>query len=70
MGGTPGTLIYEPPGDIHTLIVNDPEGMTTLFVLEGVVQYLNDDDTIKYQDDIFAKMERYYRYCRSRGLNR
>jgi hypothetical protein len=64
----PGTLIYEPPGDIHTLVVDDPEGMTTLFVLEGVVQYLNDDDSIKYQDDIFAKMERYYRYCREQGI--
>lgn len=42
--------------------------MTTLFVLEGVVQYLNDDDTVKYQDDIFAKMERYYTYCREQGI--
>ncbi len=64
----PGTLIYEPPGDIHTLVVDDPEGMTTLFVLEGVVQYLNDDDTINYQDDIFSKMERYYTYCRENGI--
>jgi hypothetical protein len=64
----PGTLVYEPPGDIHTLIVDDPEGMTTLFVLEGVVQYLNDDDSIKYQDDLFSKMERYYHYCREQGI--
>ena len=64
----PGTFFYEPPGDIHTLYVDDPNGMMTLLVLSGVVQYIDDDDNLIYQDDIFAKMERYLRYCREQGL--
>src|SRR5579872_4484816 len=47
----PGTLIYEPPGDIHTLVVDEEQdGMVTLFLLEGVVQYLDDADNVVYQD--------------------
>jgi anti-sigma factor ChrR (cupin superfamily) len=65
---SPGTLVYEPPGDVHTLIVEPGEEMITLFVLEGVVQYLDDDDRVTYQDDIFTKMDRYYTYCREHGI--
>src|SRR3954452_4801628 len=64
----PGTLVYEPPGDIHTLVVDDAEDMLTLFILEGVIQYLDDDDNVIYQDDVFTKLERYLSYCREQGI--
>ena len=64
----PGTFIYEPPGDIHTLVVDEGEEMQTLFLLEGAVQYLDDDDNIIYQDDVFTKLERYLNYCRDNGI--
>jgi anti-sigma factor ChrR (cupin superfamily) len=64
----PGTFIYEPPGDIHTLVVDGAEEMITLFLLEGVVQYLDDDDNVVYQDDVFTKLERYLNFCRQQGL--
>ncbi|MBA3943306.1 MAG: 2,4'-dihydroxyacetophenone dioxygenase family protein [Herpetosiphonaceae bacterium] len=64
----PGTFIYEPPGDIHTLMVDGHEDMLTLFLLEGVVQYLDDDDNLIYQDDVFSKMERYLTFCRQQGI--
>jgi 2-deoxy-D-gluconate 3-dehydrogenase len=65
----PGTLIYEPPGDIHTLVVDEESGyMITLFVLEGSVQYMDDDDNLLYQDDVFSKMERYLTFCREQGI--
>lgn len=65
----PGTLVYEPPGDIHTLVVDEDAGeMTTLFILEGVIQYLDDEDNLLYQDDVFSKLERYLAYCRERGI--
>ena len=47
----PGTLVYEPPGDIHTLVVDGAEEMVTLFILEGSVQYLDDEDRLIHQDD-------------------
>ena len=65
----PHTLVYEPPGDIHTLVVNEGEaGMTTLFILEGTIQYLDDDDNLIYQDDVFSKYERYLDYCEQQGI--
>lgn len=64
----PGTLIYEPPGDIHTLVVDGDQEMVTLFVLEGVIQYLDDEDNVLRQDDVFAKLERYLAFCRAEGI--
>lgn len=64
----PGTFVYEPPGDIHTLVVDGTEEMQTLFLLEGVVQYLDDEDNIISQDDVFTKLERYLAYCRAQGI--
>ena len=64
----PGTFVYEPPGDIHTLVVDPGEEMQTLFLLEGVVQYLDDEDNVIYQDDVFTKLERYRNYCRQQGI--
>src|SRR5438046_595355 len=64
----PGTFVYEPPGDIHTLVVDEGEEMQTLFLLEGVIQYLDDDNRVNYQDDVFTKLERYHKYCRENGL--
>lgn len=63
-----GTFIYEPPGDIHTLVVDGAEEMLTLFILEGVIQYLDDDDNIIYQDDVFSKLDRYLTFCREQGI--
>ena len=44
------------------------EEMQTLFLLEGVIQYLDDDNRVNYQDDVFTKLERYHKYCRENGL--
>lgn len=65
----PGTFVYEPPGDIHTLVLEEGNTeMITLFLLEGVVQYLDDEDNIIYQDDVFSKLDRYLRYCSEQGI--
>lgn len=63
-----GTFVYEPPGDIHTLVVEGAEEMQTLFLLEGVIQYLDDDDNVISQDDVFTKLERYLGYCKREGI--
>lgn len=64
----PGTFVYEPPGDIHTLVVDPAQDMITLFLLEGVIQYLDDADNVIAQDDVFTKLERYLAYCRREGV--
>ncbi|TCJ13671.1 cupin [Rubrobacter taiwanensis] len=63
----PGTLVWEPPGDIHTLVVDEGE-MITLFMIEGVIQYMDEEDNLIYQDDVFTKLERYLNHCREQGI--
>jgi 2,4'-dihydroxyacetophenone dioxygenase len=64
----PGTFVYEPPGDIHTLVVDGEEEMITLFILEGSIQYLDDEDQIIYQDDVFTKLKLYQDYCEQHNI--
>lgn len=64
----PGTFVYEPPGDIHTLVVDGEEEMITLFMLEGSIHYLNDEDQIIDQDDVFSKMQKYMEYCEKNNI--
>ncbi|GAA0357417.1 2,4'-dihydroxyacetophenone dioxygenase family protein [Bacillus horti] len=64
----PGTFVYEPPGDIHTLVVDGEEEMITLFILEGSIHYLDDQDQIIEQDDVFSKMKRYMEYCEKHNI--
>ncbi|PYL06014.1 MAG: hypothetical protein DME33_14900 [Verrucomicrobia bacterium] len=39
----PGTYIYEPAGEAHTLVITDdsPKPMITMFVVEGGLIYLD-----------------------------
>jgi 2,4'-dihydroxyacetophenone dioxygenase len=66
----PGTFVYEPPGDIHTLTVDGEEDMITIFILEGSIQYLDDNDQIIDQDDVFSKIKKYYDYCEQNNIEK
>ena len=59
---TPGTFIFEPPGDIHTLITEDEE-VVTLFILGGALQYFDENDEIIGQDDIYTVLKKYKDFC-------
>jgi|APCry1669189000_1035189.scaffolds.fasta_scaffold17012_2 quercetin dioxygenase-like cupin family protein len=64
---TAGMMIWEPPGDIHTLVTS-PEGTTTLFLMEGPLFYLNDDDHVIGFDDVLSFTKMYRDYCASQGI--
>lgn len=53
-------FIFEPPGDIHTLI---SEEVITLFILGGALQYFDENNQITGQDDIYTVMKKYRDYC-------
>ena len=57
----------EPPGDIHTLMAG-PEGMTTLFVTDGVLQFFDADDRLDHEDNVFSRYQGYIDHCRDHGL--
>ena len=55
---TEGSYVFEPPGEIHTLVV--PKGvdeMITLFHVTGSLLYCDPDGTVVGADDVFTKLE-------------
>lgn len=63
----PGTFIFEPPGDIHTLITEEEE-VITLFILGGSLQYFNEDNDIVGQDDVYTVLKKYKDYCEQNNI--
>lgn len=63
----PGTFIFEPPGDIHTLITEDEE-VVTLFILGGSLQYFDENNQIVGQDDIYTVLKKYRDFCGIHGI--
>ncbi|MFS0646797.1 2,4'-dihydroxyacetophenone dioxygenase family protein [Siminovitchia sp. 179-K 8D1 HS] len=64
----PGTLIFEPPGDVHTLYVDPAEDMITLFMLDGCLQFVDENNEIYREDDVFTLYRRYLYYCEEYGI--
>jgi 2,4'-dihydroxyacetophenone dioxygenase len=65
---TAGTYVWEPPGDVHTLEVLGDEDMVTLFVVHGVIQYLDDEDRLVQQDDMRSRQRMYLDHCAANGI--
>mmetsp|Transcript_12413 Transcript_12413/g.17719 ORF Transcript_12413/g.17719 Transcript_12413/m.17719 type:complete len:258 (+) Transcript_12413:310-1083(+) len=64
-----GTYVFEPPGETHTLRVDqDCEVMIALFHVTGALLYVDekDDENVIGFDDVFTKLEKakaWYREC-------
>jgi 2,4'-dihydroxyacetophenone dioxygenase len=65
---TPGSYVFEPAGGAHTLEVLGDETMITLFIVNGVIQYLDDEGRIVQQDDLGSRRRLYLDYCREHGI--
>jgi len=56
-----GSFVYEPPGEIHTLIVDEASGaapeMITLFNIHGAMVYVDNDGKQSGYEDVFTKIE-------------
>jgi len=64
----PGDYVYEPIGDVHTLVVDPAEEMITLFQVAGGVVYLDDQDREVRTDTARSKLDLYLAHCRAHGL--
>lgn len=67
----PGDFVYEPPGDVHTLVadVADEETpMLTLFSIHGEIEYVDDNDQLRYVETAQTKLKRYLEYCEDEGI--
>jgi len=53
-----GSFVYEPPGEIHTLVVpEDCAEMITFFNIGGAMVYLDDAGHQTGYEDVFSKIE-------------
>ncbi|MEU5567555.1 2,4'-dihydroxyacetophenone dioxygenase family protein [Micromonospora musae] len=67
----PGAYVYEPPGDVHTLVadVDAPdEPMLTLFSIHGPIEYTDETGKVAYVETAESKLRRYHEYCREQGI--
>lgn len=57
---TEGSFVYEPPGEIHTLVVDEAVGgateMITQFNIHGAMVYLDDQGKQAGYEDVFTKI--------------
>jgi 2,4'-dihydroxyacetophenone dioxygenase len=65
----PGTYVFEPPGETHTLVVGEDE-MIALFHVTGALLYCDpkSPETIIGFDDVFTKLEKARKHYEAVGL--
>ncbi len=54
-----GSFVYEPPGEIHTLVVDETAGvqeMITFFNIHGAMIYLDEQGNTTGYEDVFTKI--------------
>lgn len=65
----PGSYIFEPPGETHTLCVpDDCEEMVTLFTVHGSLMYVDPDGNQEGYDDVFSRIDLYRAHFENIGL--
>ena len=64
----PGSYVQESPGAVHTLVSDDPNGMKTIFVLNGSLDFVDDNDQLIETLDVFWFIDHYTTYCKQNGI--
>ena len=65
---TEGTYVFEPPGEIHTLVVDNADEMITLFHVCGALVYFDENHKAIGHDDVHTKIELCSRHYEAVGL--
>ena len=68
-----GSFVYEPPGEIHTLVVDEAVGagvteMITLFNIHGAMVYVDDQGQPTGYEDVFTKLAMCRKHYAAVGL--
>ena len=64
-----GSYIFEPPGDIHTLVVDGSLGeMMTIFQIHGAMVYLDEADAVTGVEDVFTRIDQCRKHFEAVGL--
>ena len=65
---TAGSYLYEPPGDVHTLIVDEGETMKTLFHNSGALLYCDEEGKTIGSTDVFDRVQTARKHFEEVGL--
>lgn len=66
---TTGSYVFEPPGEVHTLIVpEDVSEMITFFNISGAMIYLDESGNQVFYEDVFTKIEMCRKHYAEAGL--
>ncbi len=66
---TEGSFVFEPPGEIHTLVVpEDCAEMITFFSIAGAMIYLDDAGRQTGYEDVFSKIDMCRKHYIEAGL--
>ncbi len=63
-----GTYVFEPPGEIHTLTVDNADEMITLFHVCGALIYFDENHKAVGYDDVHRKIEMCQKHYEEVGL--
>jgi quercetin dioxygenase-like cupin family protein len=63
-----GAYVFEPAGDVHTLVVEGDEEMITLFHVHGPIEYLDEAGEIVRVETAQSKLDLYREHCAAHGL--
>jgi 2,4'-dihydroxyacetophenone dioxygenase len=66
-----GSFVYEPPGEIHTLVVDElveASEMITFFNIHGAMIYVDEAGQPTGYEDVFTKIEMCRRHYAAAGL--
>jgi 2,4'-dihydroxyacetophenone dioxygenase len=64
----PGSYVYEPAGDVHTLATLGDEETVTLFSVHGPIEYLGPGGEVDHVETAETKLRRYVDFCASHGI--
>jgi len=65
----PGTFIFEPPGEMHTLQADEKDGMTTFFVTRGALVYTDAAGQQIGYEDVFTRLALARAHYRANSLD-
>jgi hypothetical protein len=65
---TPGSFIYETPGEAHTLVTDHPEGVKLFGWMQGANEFYDADGNFIMTADVWWFMDHYESYCKEHGI--
>jgi len=65
---TPGSFIYETPGEAHTLVTDHPEGTKLFGWMQGANEFYDENGDFVMTADVWWFMNHYETHCRENGL--